>query len=344
MTTLLLNSGVNVNATDKKGLTALHFAARKGLQDIARLLLAKGADINAVDEEGWIPIFHAMAKYKWATVEFLLPDSDTSVMSKRRETALHIAIGYRYFDLQRPKGILEKLIEKGASLNECSRFYSPLSLSCMFADLDATKALIEAGCDVDISDYENRKILNEVAEMRFHDAEMPHIHELMTNMAEVLIEAGADVDGADSVDRTPLMEAVIACNYSMVKLFLQANCNMEMLDEDCDLCQTLERDDIFKEFLRDSKGYTDCVTYIMVDACCAEDDQEIQKLYFQCFQENEELVDDLGVQLEHPPISLFRLCRVAVRASLPTGRAFHKAVEQLPLPPLVKDFVAFQTN
>ena len=337
ITSLLLNSGVDLNATDLKKQTALHYAASRGFRR-TRMLLAAGANANAKDERGWIPIFHSIAKGKWKTVDLLLSDSDLMSMGNYGETALHVALKNCQFP--RPEDALEKLIENGAPVDNFSGYAPAVSCACLYADLDAVKTLVKAGCDVHQEGIHGM-IMNEVAEIRWPDPSTPNIKDTMTAMAEVLIEAGADVD-AGNKPQTPLMDTVIALNYSMARLFLQANCDTVLLDEyDCTL---FSRDELYGDFLRESKGNTDCATYVMVDACCAEDDQEIQKLYFECFKENKELVDDLGVQLEHPPISLYRLCRVAVGASLPTGRAFHKAEEQLPLPQHVKDFVAFRNN
>ena len=42
----LINSGVDVNAEDRFGWTALHYATREGYLDLVRYLISQGADIN----------------------------------------------------------------------------------------------------------------------------------------------------------------------------------------------------------------------------------------------------------------------------------------------------------
>lgn len=64
----LLDSGVNVNATDRNGRTALHLAAILGQAELARYLLSRGADINARNIPGRTPLMLAVGPY-----DFKLP-------------------------------------------------------------------------------------------------------------------------------------------------------------------------------------------------------------------------------------------------------------------------------
>jgi S1-C subfamily serine protease len=56
----LLDSGLDVNARDRGGRTALHLAARQGQVDAARYLLSRGADLNAKDAVGRTPLMLAI--------------------------------------------------------------------------------------------------------------------------------------------------------------------------------------------------------------------------------------------------------------------------------------------
>jgi ankyrin repeat protein len=55
----LLTGGLNVNARDGRGRTALHVAAMLGQTELSRYLLDKGADINARDTTGRTPLMVA---------------------------------------------------------------------------------------------------------------------------------------------------------------------------------------------------------------------------------------------------------------------------------------------
>lgn len=50
---MLLSAGANPTLGDKRGLTALHYAARLGFGDIVKLLITSGADINLRDANGF---------------------------------------------------------------------------------------------------------------------------------------------------------------------------------------------------------------------------------------------------------------------------------------------------
>jgi ankyrin repeat protein len=58
---LLTSPGIDVNATDERGDTALIEAARFGHDQVARALLAAGANLKARDKDGKTPLMLAVA-------------------------------------------------------------------------------------------------------------------------------------------------------------------------------------------------------------------------------------------------------------------------------------------
>ena len=58
----LLAHGVEVNAADRFGVTALHTVAKRGYVDVLRYLAAHGADVNAADKTGRTPLDYALGR------------------------------------------------------------------------------------------------------------------------------------------------------------------------------------------------------------------------------------------------------------------------------------------
>jgi ankyrin repeat protein len=54
--TLCADLGLDVNATNSMGLTALHGATNRGSDDVVRLLVSRGARLDATDNEGRTPM------------------------------------------------------------------------------------------------------------------------------------------------------------------------------------------------------------------------------------------------------------------------------------------------
>lgn len=63
--------GADVNRADRNGGTPLHWAAARGLKEIAELLLAKGARPNVKDGDGETPLDVARARNKADLIELL---------------------------------------------------------------------------------------------------------------------------------------------------------------------------------------------------------------------------------------------------------------------------------
>jgi len=62
MARLLIDNRANPNARNDDNDTPLHWAAREGQKELAVILLAHGARVNVVDRDGWTPL-------RWAQVQ-----------------------------------------------------------------------------------------------------------------------------------------------------------------------------------------------------------------------------------------------------------------------------------
>ena len=113
----LLDFGADVNAKNGYGTTPLHWAARKGHTDVAKLLIEHGADVNAKEDY-------------------------------RGETPLHWA---------KDANIAQVLIEHGADVKAKSRWdTTPLHEASSMGHTDVAKLLIDHGADMNAKDKDGR--------------------------------------------------------------------------------------------------------------------------------------------------------------------------------------------
>uniref|UniRef100_H2YAG8 BRCA1-associated RING domain protein 1 n=1 Tax=Ciona savignyi TaxID=51511 RepID=H2YAG8_CIOSA len=89
---LLLKEGLDVNAKDHAGWTALHEACNRGFTDVVEVLVTAGAYINIPGYENETPLMDAVANNRFETVKFLLKScADINLRSLKGQTAVTIA-------------------------------------------------------------------------------------------------------------------------------------------------------------------------------------------------------------------------------------------------------------
>ena len=80
----LFRSGVDVNAKNKDGASALHVAAIVGQYEVAELLIQKGADVNARNNDGTTAM--DALKLDWETTQFIAQLLQIQVDREKVET------------------------------------------------------------------------------------------------------------------------------------------------------------------------------------------------------------------------------------------------------------------
>ncbi|KAG5767625.1 hypothetical protein H9Q72_004619 [Fusarium xylarioides] len=264
----LLKAGAKVDAVDPWNQTALFTAVDVGAVDVVRTLLEFGADPNISSIDGHSPLVLATGKNSSEMVELLLefsadPDAPTfdgkpvpflaSWMGStdaleilvqhidvdqvwRNERLIHMACFKGW------KGVVDKLIEKHANLNdpprdlpkaspvalavesghsdilrallaagaavECpvSGMSSPLHIAVAAQNLLGCELLLDAGCQVNAEDKYGSTALSIAADLNDLD------------MVECLVSHGADPSKPDY--ETPLHIAVDWGNFEMVEVIL----------------------------------------------------------------------------------------------------------------------------
>ncbi len=136
---------------EKKGYTydenSFVDSAKKGDVDAVKLFLAEGIDINAMNERGQTALMRSAEYQRTEVVTLLLgKGADVKFIGDRHtRTALMEAAGAGNC------GIMKQLVEKGADIN--AKDYentTPLHFACMWGHVEAVSLLIKLGTKPDV--------------------------------------------------------------------------------------------------------------------------------------------------------------------------------------------------
>ena len=179
MIALLLRSGASAREANPDGQTPLMAVARTGNVDAARLLIEAGAEVNA--RESWLGqtavMWAAAANLPAMIRELVVRGADVNARSSVHEWERDVTAEPR-----------RKYMPRGG--------WTPLLFAAREGALDAARALVEAGADVNLQDPDL----------------VPPIVTAIVNghydVAKLLVERGADVNRADRWGRGALWAAV----------------------------------------------------------------------------------------------------------------------------------------
>ena len=237
----IIDCGANVNAVNKRGMTALLLGCSFGHMDSVKVLLEAGADPNVIDKIGYSCMFaavdgrcsreilqelmehgaHVDTKRKDGTtallcacrtgqsesVKFLLEaGADANISKPDGNTSLHIAVSGNC-----SKEALQKLIENGVSINAVNnKNMTALTLACELAKTEHMNLLLEKGSDPNICDvYGNTSL---------HLA----VHGCCTHKSlQDIITHQVYVNAQNNNGQTALLLACIYRQQNMIKLLLE---------------------------------------------------------------------------------------------------------------------------
>ncbi|XP_071805761.1 E3 ubiquitin-protein ligase MIB2-like [Asterias amurensis] len=190
---LLLN-GSNINASNEKGLTALHLAAAKGHPTCAEVLLKhepSTCNVNIKDNDGNTPLMVAFIKKDKQITSMLLrhPKIDLKLLNKNGFNSLHFAaiVGNSF--------AVDKILEVAPGMINLQKDdgFTALHLAALNDHIEITTTLVKRGdC--------NKELKNENGQTALHLA----VTKSHNKCIEALVNNGADVNAKDKDGDTSL--------------------------------------------------------------------------------------------------------------------------------------------
>lgn len=236
---ILAYGGADLDARDKNGWSALHWAANKGELALARKLLELGADPKLRDSSrSRLTALHLAVQRAQADMVELLIDGGADLeaaCARTGSTALHLSVERGSLELSRC------LLELGADVEarDTRERSTPLHLAARVGSEDLIQLLLDYAAKVDA-----RQAFGETA---LHVA----VKYLRPRLARLLLRAGAQVDAKNANGRTALRYAVEYRSSESLGLLLRFGADAsEALDgellaagasDDCDMaCHVVE--------------------------------------------------------------------------------------------------------
>ncbi|OTB00330.1 hypothetical protein M426DRAFT_26661 [Hypoxylon sp. CI-4A] len=199
-----IERGAVVDSRESTNKTPLIFAAAMGHAETCRTLLEHGADINAIDDNRWTPLFTAIA------------GALSSIVDRKASLQVAQVLLDARADPDFP--------EEDADANDIAdNMWTALHFTVQFdkkLTLDAARALIEGGADIDaISDNRLTPLYLAVQAKRW-------------DVVEFLLDEGAQhIDLSNSSDVRPLEVAIAKSDLDTINILLQHGSSTDLLDK-----------------------------------------------------------------------------------------------------------------
>ena len=208
----LIKHGVNVNATNVHGVTALMTACVKGNIETINILLSAGADPNIADSRGETCIHHvAFANNSKEAVQAIINHGAyINATNKENITAIMIACQMGYTDT------MNVLLSAGADLNIADNTGATwICHAAIGGNKETLQAVINLGADVNTTNNNSKTVLMIACQKGHIDA------------MNVLLHAGADINSADNTGATWIHSAVIGDSKETLQAIINLGADVD---------------------------------------------------------------------------------------------------------------------
>ncbi|XP_063913028.1 uncharacterized protein LOC135129711 [Zophobas morio] len=216
---MLLDFGASINIADKDNKNLLHYASWKDNKDIIKILIDKGIDVNAQDKLGKTALHFACEQTIYGNVEMLLSvGASINLADIENRNVLHSAA----LSWKDNRDVMKLLLEKGIDINaQDKNGATALQLAWTRSVCENAKTLLDFGASTDVLDHNKQNVLHYASKSWNADPDL----------IKAIIDKGIDVNAQDGNGTTPLQVACKNGNYEITELLLNFGTSINIADK-----------------------------------------------------------------------------------------------------------------
>ena len=216
---VLLNGSADPNITeDTYGYACLHIAVRQGCStEVVQAIIDHGADVNATNNENQTALQMAcIYKHEGAINVLLNTNADLNITDTYGETCLHTAVR-QGCSIE----VVQAIIDHGADVNATNKNNkTALMKGCYNKHEGAINVLLNASADLNITD-------GTYGDTCLHKAVRQGCS---TEVVQAIIDHGADVNATNKNNKTALMKACYNKHEGAINVLLNASADLNIAD------------------------------------------------------------------------------------------------------------------
>ncbi|KAL3877486.1 hypothetical protein ACJMK2_035186 [Sinanodonta woodiana] len=299
--------GADPNLQDKRGATACFEAASMGHVEVLNELICAKADLNLPITKGTSPLLESIyTNHLDVALRLIQGGCNVDQTDRCNQAPIHAAVALvsKYFNEEKATmmSLIRALVEAGCDLNVGDQLGErPLYQSVCGGDHELTKYLLDRKADPTVITNKGEGILH------------AGVYGNNSDLMELLLKAGCPINVVNERGEHPLMTAVL--NHSDIKIvrsLIEAGSDLNLQCKQAHNMTTLHRAILH---------YYSEAALLLIDSGCdinIRNDNDQTALYIACEKGNDEIVKRL---LEHPKCSLkiTRTSAIPLHAAVVSG-------------------------
>ena len=219
---VLLKAGAQPNITDVYGNTCLHFPVIQGRRiEVLEAIIDHGVDVNASNKKGQTALMIATEKGNIDAIKVLKSGADPNITNADGNTCLHLSILHGC-----SKEVVQMIIDHGAHVNATNKNgLTALMITCERGNIDVMNVLLKAGSDPAITDASGNTCLQCLV-----------LQGCSIEVLQTIIDHGAQVNATNKNGQTALMMASDCGYLNGINMLLRAGADPNVINVNGSTC------------------------------------------------------------------------------------------------------------